>query len=55
MFNYGPADGSKVHSPVSFKKFKEKLLTKFKFVSKNHILIWEKDNYENMLKSYSRI
>lgn len=54
MFNYGPVDGSKVHTLDSFKKFKEKPLTKFKFASKNQILIWEKDNYENMIKSYNK-
>lgn len=52
MFNYGPVEGSIVHTKESFKNFKEEPKEKFKFASKNQILIWEKDNYENMIKSY---
>ena len=54
MFNYGPIEGSIVHTKESFENFKEAPKEKFKFANKNQILIWEKDNYENMIKSYNK-
>jgi hypothetical protein len=54
MFNYGPIVGSIVHTDDSFKRFKKQPLDKFKFAKENQILVWEKDTYENILKSYNK-
>ena len=54
MFNYGPIKGSIVHTKDAFKNFKEVPKEKYKFANKHQILIWEKDNYENMIKSYHK-
>jgi len=54
MFNYGPIDGSIVHTNDAFRKFKDQPLNRYKFANKNQILVWEKDTYENILKSYNK-
>lgn len=54
MFNYGPVEGSIVHTSDAFKKFKEQPLNKYKFAQSNQILVWESDTYENILKSYNK-
>ena len=52
MFKYGHVKGSIIHTKKAFKNFEPN--TNFRFSSKNQILIWKTDSYDNLIKYFNK-